>query len=136
MIKKINKMLRNKKGFTLVELIVVIAVLGILAGIAVPKYSGMRAKAHQVADEQAIVAMNKAIQLYGIEKTNSDGDEVYPSDSATLKEALKLAYDDIPDVGVNGKAFFYHISDHEMKLLDATTTEGTTYIKVPTDFLD
>lgn len=39
----------SKSGFTLVEMIVVIAILGILAGIAVPAYSGYIKKAHDAA---------------------------------------------------------------------------------------
>lgn len=47
-------------GFTLVELIVVIAILAILAGAAVPAYSGYVKKANKVADEQLLAALNTA----------------------------------------------------------------------------
>ena len=47
-------------GFTLVELIVVIAVLAILGGVAVPAYSGYVKKAERAADEQLLGVINKA----------------------------------------------------------------------------
>lgn len=47
-------------GFTLVELIVVIAILAILGGVAVPVYSGYIAKAERAADEELLASLNTA----------------------------------------------------------------------------
>lgn len=56
--------LKKTEGFTLVELIVVIAILGILATVAVPAYSGYLTKAKEAADIVQLDAVKTAAQAY------------------------------------------------------------------------
>lgn len=54
-------MKRNKKGFTIVELVIVIAVIAILAAVLIPTFSNLIAKANVSADQQAVRSMNVAL---------------------------------------------------------------------------
>ena len=50
-------------GFTLVELVVVIAILAILAGVAIPAYSGYVEKANKQADVSLTREVKQALEL-------------------------------------------------------------------------
>ena len=58
LLKKKNELTKKKKGFTLVELIIVIAIIAILAAMAIPKFSSIRIDAKVSND----VAAAKNIQ--------------------------------------------------------------------------
>ena len=51
----------NKKGFTIVELVIVIAVIAILAAVLIPTFSGIIRKANISADTQLVKNMNTAL---------------------------------------------------------------------------
>ena len=54
----------RRKGFTLVELVVVILILGILAGVAAPKMLNTSAKATDNGIKQTLAIVRDAIELY------------------------------------------------------------------------
>jgi prepilin-type N-terminal cleavage/methylation domain-containing protein len=79
---KTKKMIRNQKGFTLIEIIAVLVILGILAAVAIPKYLDMRSEAVHKAASAANTEMNARERLKLAEWKLNDGSGLYPTAAA------------------------------------------------------
>ncbi|WP_352420004.1 type II secretion system protein [Proteiniborus sp.] len=69
----LKQLKKNKKGFTLVELVVVIAILGILAAIAVPKLGSLQDEARIKADATTAAQL---VNLARVQEVNRNDGQV------------------------------------------------------------
>ena len=98
--------MKENKGFTLVELIVVIAILGILAAVAVPAYTGYITRAHEAADITKLDAAGTAVQA-----------------------ACALS-----GVGPSGVSATFSVNDGKITLAAAGSTTDAQLAKITNDF--
>jgi prepilin-type N-terminal cleavage/methylation domain-containing protein len=87
--------MRDNKGFTLIELLIVVVIIGILAAIAIPKFSATREKAYFAAMKSDLKNLASQQEIYysdaysyssvaaDLAFTNSDGVTVTPSNTSS-----------------------------------------------------
>lgn len=107
----------SKSGFTLVELIVVIAILGILAGIAVPAYSGYIKKANEAADYAQLDAIKTAVVFAYTDKHVKDDD---------FKDITKITVAPATGTGAKGSAVTIYAGNATL-ITDVTATDIKPY---------
>src|SRR2546422_8380533 len=87
----INKIRSNKAAFTLVEIMIVVAIIGLVAALAIPGF----VKARKQSQGRRIIndarQMDAAIDQWAIEKGKKDGDAV---DTTQAQTYMKTAWSD------------------------------------------
>lgn len=89
MLKKLRKMLKKQEGFTLVELMIVVVILGILAGIGVQQYANVQQRAKKAADEANRKVLTNATNMWlilgpGLDEEDVDDEGVYEVQESDL----------------------------------------------------
>ena len=65
--------LRQTKGFTLIELMIVVAIIGILAAIAIPKFADLVTKSKEASTKGTLGSLRSAVSIY-----YGDTEGIYP----------------------------------------------------------
>ncbi len=84
---KISLSPRSRKGFTLIELIIVIAIMAALAGIAFPVYLSMQVNADRMASKKCCTDIVSAVESY---KQDNNGMLPYNSEMVTPDESDQM----------------------------------------------
>jgi len=108
----------NNKGFTLIELMVVIAVIGILAAIIVPRFTGVRESAVEADGESLLRNIQSGLEMY-ITDHFEFGDNVDLYDAEGIDKIFDYTGNYI-DVGEPGDWDIYGETEYDSFIGDGT----------------
>lgn len=132
MLKTLNK---NRGGFTLVEIMIVVAIIALLASIAVPSFlrARKRSQATRIKDEARLV--DAAVDQYAIEFNLKPGDDI---DAASLEGYFKTGtrLQQAANAGEITDIFDNPYGDGTSFTVDSTVKVDSTTIADLSDVLD
>ena len=67
------------KGFTLIELVIIMVILGVLAAVAVPRLGSTIDSSEASAEEAVIGSLKSALEVYAMDQVVNNSSKSYPS---------------------------------------------------------
>ena len=71
--------IKNQGGFTLIELVIIIVVLGILAAVAIPRYQDITGEAKEAAARASLGAVRSGITIFYANQAVTTGTATWPT---------------------------------------------------------
>ena len=93
-------------GFTLVELVIIMVVLGILAAVAVPRMGNTIASSEEAAENSIIAALSSAIEVYAMDQVVLNSVKSYPMNPFDEMDKLPDGYTGIGTPDQDGEWVF------------------------------
>ena len=88
------KQRKQEQGFTLIELIMVIVIMGILSAVVVPKFFDLESKTHEKTKQAVISNIKVGLNLHAMDHLLTSGKRTFPEGGTLSLDAL---LDEVPD---------------------------------------
>ena len=114
--------LKKKKGFTIAELVIVIAVIAVLAAVLIPTFASLVNSANQPADAHAVSQMNQVLAKH------ADGSVNTVSDVINVLKKEKIDLDDYKPLKKN-HYFYFYVQNGTPKIVYMDKDDNVVYPK-------
>lgn len=121
----------NKKGFSLIELIVVIAILAIIAAVAIPRFAGIQARSEVKADASTGAEIIGAVRIYMTDENITDFTAIPGAGTDTANAIAAVNGGDymiVPTTPQSGGTWTIGVGDGSTAVGNQTPESGELYI--------